>query len=368
MNLIDLGWNSFFEKHFEKFKNQNLIPARVAQQHRNIYFVYSQKGELKARITGKMRHSADSKAFLPAVGDWVAVQPQPGETKATIHAIFPRKSWFSRKAVLSGGMPDTGGKTEEQVLAANVDTVFLVSGLDQDFNLRRIERYLTVAWESGAAPVIVLNKTDLCSDLDEKILEVESVAFDIPILPISATENQKLDSLKQYLGQGKTAVLLGSSGVGKSTIINSLLGAERLKVRPVREYDSRGRHTTSFREMILLPGRGILIDTPGMRELSIWSDQEGLKRTFDDIEKLAPLCRFRDCSHQEEPGCAVQKALEDGTLDLKRYKNYIKLQKELKHLALRKDEKARRKSERAFDKKIRQRLQMMKKINKNGKL
>ena len=368
MNLIDLGWNNFFEGHFEQFKNQGLVPARIAREHKDLYFIYCQYGELSARISGKMRHKIISRADLPAVGDWVAVQPRPDEHKATILALLPRKTMFSRKAVLSGGMPDTGGKTEQQVLSANVDTVFLVCGLDADFNLRRIERYLSVAWDSGASPVIVLNKIDLCTDVNEKVAEVEAIAFGVPIHPISATKNQGLENLQKYLSRGKTAVLLGSSGVGKSSIINKMLGVESLKVREVRAYDSRGRHTTAYRQMILLPDGGIVIDTPGMRELALWDNEEGIERTFSDIAELALRCRFRDCSHQNEPGCAVQEALKDGTLNANRYRNYIKLQKELKHLALRQDTKARRKAERSFDKKIRQRLKAQREIEGKEKL
>jgi len=368
MNLIDLGWNKFFERHFEQFRNQGLVPARIAREHKGLYFIFSQYGELSARISGKLRHNIKSRAELPAVGDWVAVQPRPDEHKATILALLPRKSLFSRKAVLSGGMPDSGGKTEQQVLSANVDTVFLVCGLDADFNPRRIERYLTVAWDSGASPVIVLNKIDLCMDIKDKVAEVESVAFSVPIHPVSATKNQGLENIQKYLSRGKTAVLLGSSGVGKSSIINKMLGQENLKVREVRAYDSRGRHTTASRQMILLPDGGIVIDTPGMRELALWDNEEGIERTFSDIAELAHGCRFRDCSHQNEPGCAVQQALKAGTLNPNRYSNYIKLQKELKHLALRQDTKARRSSERSFDKKIRQRLKVQREIEGKGKL
>lgn len=368
MNLIDLGWNNFFEGHFEHFRNQGLAPARIAREHKDLYFVYSQYGELSARISGKLRHSIKSRADLPAVGDWVAIQPRPDEHKATILALLPRKSKFSRKAVLSGGMPDSGGKTEQQILSVNVDTAFLVCGLDTDFNLRRIERYLAVTWDSGASPVIVLNKTDLCSDINEKIAEVESIAFGVPIHPVSATKNQGLENIQKHLSKGKTAVLLGSSGVGKSSIINKMLGEESLKVGEVRAYDSRGRHTTAYRQMILLPEGGIVIDTPGMRELALWDNEEGIERTFSDIAELALGCRFRDCSHQGEPGCAVQQALKDGTLNPNRYKNYLKLQKELKHLALRQDTKARRRAERSFDKKIRQRLKVQREIEGKEKL
>ncbi|MGB7062752.1 MAG: ribosome small subunit-dependent GTPase A [Candidatus Zixiibacteriota bacterium] len=350
MNIMELGWNSFFEQHFGQFKRQGLKPGRVAREHKQRYAVYSQHGELIAEVSGKIRHAARSRSDFPAVGDWVAVAARLHERRATIQALLPRTSSFSRKAVLSGGMPDTGGKIEEQVLATNVDTVFLVCGLDGDFNLRRIERYLTVAWDSGANPVVVLNKSDLCSDVEAYIKEAESCAFGVPIRPMSAVENEGVNALREYLDVGKTAVFLGSSGVGKSALINSLLGIEHLKVAAVRESDGRGRHTTAVREMILVPTGGVVIDTPGMRELAAWGDDEGLKKTFDDIEQLAAQCRFRDCSHQHEPGCAVQEALEQGTLDAGRMRSYSKLSKELKYLAIRKDQRARLDNERIWKK------------------
>jgi ribosome biogenesis GTPase len=350
MNLIELGWNSFFEQHFKQFKRQSLEPGRVAREHRQRYVVYSEHGELTAEVSGKIRHAARSRGDFPAVGDWVGVSARPQEGKATIQALLPRRSSFSRKAVLSGGMPDTGGKTEEQVLATNVDTVFLVSGLDGDFNPRRIERYLAVAWDSGADPVVLLNKSDLCSDVGAHVRQAESCAFGVPIHVLSAVKNDGLGALDAHLVAGKTAVFLGSSGVGKSTLINSLLGDGRLKVGAVREYDGRGRHTTAGREMILLPTGGIVIDTPGMRELALWDDEEGLAKTFEDIERLAEGCRFRDCSHQHEPGCAVQEALEDGSLDHGRFRSYTRLRKELRHLAVRKDQRARLGDERIWKK------------------
>jgi ribosome biogenesis GTPase len=350
MNIMELGWDRFFEGHFEQFKKQGLKPARVAREHKDRYTVYGQEGELVSEASGKLRHRANSRADFPAVGDWVVVAVRSEERRATIYALLPRKSSFSRKAVLSGGMPDTGGKTDEQVLAANVDTVFLVSGLDGDFNPRRIERYLSVAWDSGAEPVILLNKSDLCPNVEAYVKEAESCAFGVPIHPLSAVRQEGLEALSEYLGVGKTAVFLGSSGVGKSTLINSLLGIERLKVGAVREYDGRGRHTTAGREMILLPTGGVVIDTPGMRELSMWDDDEGLKRTFDDVEQLAARCRFRDCSHQHEPGCAVQDALKDGSLDRGRFRSYVKLRKELAYLAVRKDQWARRENEKRWKK------------------
>ncbi len=341
MNVTDLGWNGFFEQHFEPFRNQGLVPARVAQEHRHRYVVYCEKGQMQAEVSGKFRHEAGSREGFPAVGDWVAVSTRPAEPKAIINAILPRRSCFSRKAVLSGGMPDTGGRTEQQVLAANLDVVFLVSGLDGEFNLRRIERYLSVAWESGTTPVVMLNKADACDDVERHVREAASIAPGVPVHTISAAKNQGLEVFQQYLSSGKTGAFLGSSGVGKSTIINALLGAERLRVTPVRDYDRKGRHTTSGRELFVLPSGGMVIDTPGMRELAMWNDQDGLSRTFDDVEELARGCRFRNCKHQGEPGCAVEQAMDEGLLDAKRLHNYLKLKKELAHLAVRKAQRAR---------------------------
>jgi ribosome biogenesis GTPase len=341
MNLENLGWNEFFSRHFENYPDSGLAPARVSCERRNDYMVLCNHGAFTAELSGRMRHMANSLVELPAVGDWVAMRPRLEEKKATIHAVLPRKSSFSRKAILSGGMPDTGGRAEEQVLAANIDTVFIVCGLDNDFNLRRIERYVAIAWGSGTTPVIVLNKVDLCSDVAERIGEVEDVAPGVPAYPVSAVKNEGLEVFQQYLVPGRTAVLLGSSGVGKSTIINSMLGEERLKVRAVRENDGRGRHTTTHREMIFLPGGGIIIDTPGLREIQSWSDEQGVRRTFEDVEALAEQCRFRDCRHEREPGCAVRQAIENGILSAERYRSYVKLRKELDHLTVRKDQRAR---------------------------
>ena len=359
MNLADLGWNGFFDQHFERFRNQGFVPARIVCEHRRIYTVYTEHGELAAEVSGRFRHTAESRSDFPTTGDWVVVKAQREQGRTIIHALLPRKSSFSRKAVLRADHRGPG-KTEEQVLVANVDTVFLVSGLDRDFNLRRIERYLTLAWDSGATPVIVLNKADVCEDVEAYVQEVDSIAFGIPIHPVSAITHQGLDALRAYLRHGQTVAMLGSSGVGKSTLINSLLGTERQQIGAVRESDGRGRHITMQRELILLPGGGLIIDNPGLRELQLWGDEEGLKGTFADIEELAGLCRFRDCRHEREPGCAIQQALREGTLNPGRWQSYLKLKKELQFLAIRQDQKARL-AEKAKWKKI---SQWSKRMNK----
>ncbi|MBD2775088.1 ribosome small subunit-dependent GTPase A [Iningainema tapete] len=328
MNLQSLGWSDFFASSFEPYRQQGFTVGRVAIEHRNTYILYSKQGEVSAEVSGKLRHQARERQDFPAVGDWVVIRAK-SEERAIIHEILPRKSKFSRKTV--------GAKTEEQIVATNVDTVFLVSGLDGDFNPRRIERYLILAWDSGAYPVIVLNKADLCNNLEDCLAEVEAVALGVPIIVLSAANNQGLDALTPYLKLGQTVALLGSSGVGKSTITNQLMGEAVQAVQSVRLHDDRGKHTTTYRELILLPHSGLIMDTPGMREIQIWAGDESLQETFADIEELAQQCRFRDCQHFREPGCAVQQSLVEGRLDYSRFLNYQKLQKEMNYLTRKQD-------------------------------
>lgn len=363
MNLKQLGWNADFASSFDRYVNAshaaNYIAGRVAIEHRGAYILYTEQGELSAEVSGKFRHQTANSQDFPAVGDWVIIQARATEQRATIHQVLPRQSKFSRQVV--------GGKTEEQIVAANVDTVFLVSGLDDNFNLRRIERYLLMAWESGATPIIVLNKADLCQNLEQCVATVESVAMGVPIVVLSAIQanqtgrEQQTDhsdhsdypdhypdhpdqrgmaALAMYLQPGKTIALLGSSGVGKSTITNQLLGQAKQVVRSVRATDSKGRHTTTHRELLLLPQGGLIIDTPGMREIQAWAEEDSLQETFADIEALASQCRFRDCQHEHEPGCAVQAAIDQGTLDHSRLLNYQKLNRELDYLSRKQDDRA----------------------------
>jgi len=329
--LRALGWNDAFAQQFAPYAAEGYSVGRIALEHKHLYRIYTEQGELLGEIAGKMRFTASGRDDYPAVGDWVVIRPRLEEKKATIHAILPRTSKFSRKVA--------GETMEEQIVAANVDTVFLVNALNNDFNLRRIERYLILAWESGATPVLILSKADLCDDIDQKVAEVESVAFGVPIHVISSEQHQGLDAIQPYLREGTTIALLGSSGVGKSTLINRLYGDDRQKVKEVREGDDRGRHTTTHREMILLPNGGLVIDTPGMRELQLWDADEGFQDAFEDIESLAADCRFRDCTHGKEPGCAVKAAIKNGSLNPERYANYLKLQRELAYLARKEDVK-----------------------------
>jgi ribosome biogenesis GTPase len=335
MSLHSIGWTERLETAFAPYRAQALEPARVAREERGRYQLLFDERESAGELAGRLRHEARSRADLPAVGDWVAVRPHA--TGAVIVAVLPRASAFMRKVA--------GETTEEQVVAANVDTVFLVSGLDLDFNPRRIERYLAAAWESGAEPVVVLNKADLAGDPEARTAEVEAIAPGTPVVTVSARERRGLDALAPWLGAGRTVALLGSSGVGKSTLINALLGEERQATGPVREDDSRGRHTTTHRELVALPAGALLLDTPGMRELQLWGDEAGLAEAFSDIAALAAECRFRDCGHAEEPGCAVRAAVERGALDAGRLASWHKLQRELRWLATRQDARARAEAE-----------------------
>ena len=303
----------------------------MAVEHRSEYVIYTEHGELRAELAGRLRHGDEH----PAVGDWVAVALRPSEGRATIHAVLPRRSAFTRKVAWA--------ETKPQVVAANVDVVFVVCGLDANYNVRRIERYLTLAWESGAQPVVLLTKADLCDDVDPRVFEVESIAFGVPVHAVSAPHGDGLETVRSYVPAGRTAALLGSSGVGKSTLVNALVGEELLATQGLRD-DGRGRHTTSHRQLVPLPEGGLVLDTPGMRELQLWDADEGMQAAFADVDALAAQCRFADCAHREEPGCAVRAALAGGTLDVERFESWGKLQRELERLARKQDARARSES------------------------
>jgi ribosome biogenesis GTPase len=330
-DLDALGWRRVVEA-FAPYAADHLIPGRVALEHTHIYRVLTADGERLARVSGRLRHQARSRADFPAVGDWVALEPAAHRGDARIRAVLPRFSRFSRRGA--------GDETEEQIVAANIDTVFIVAGLDDNFNPRRIERYLLVARDSGAAPVVVLNKADLVADPTAFIEDVRALAPGVPVHAVSCRVEGGVEPLRSHLRFGETGALLGSSGVGKSSIVNALIGRELLHTREVRAADSKGRHTTTGRQLVRLPGEGVLIDTPGMRELQLWETGTALGGTFADVEERAAECRFRDCRHKSEPGCAVRAAVEAGEIPQARLEGFHKLQDEQAFQARQQDQRA----------------------------
>jgi ribosome biogenesis GTPase len=327
LKLQDLGWDAFFADAFEPYEQDNLIPARVAARHHGPCELLTELGRLGGIPSGKLEETG-----LPVVGDWVAVRPLEGERKAVIEAVLTRRTSFTRK--------EAWRRAVEQVVASNIDTVFIVTAFGGDLNPRRLERYLTAAWDSGATPVIVVNKSDLAADPVAELAAVEGVAVGVPVHAVSAVTLEGLDVLEALLEPGRTVVLLGSSGVGKSTLINHFAGREVLATAETSA-EGRGRHTTSHRELVPLASGALLLDTPGMREFQLWADEAVLDTTFGEISELAAGCQFNDCSHEHEPGCAVQAGLADGTIDEDRFESYRKLQRELRALEIRKDARLR---------------------------
>ena len=319
-NLINIKKYGFSESFSNGILQDNqLTPARILSQEKGFYRIISDKGKKLAEVSGKFQFQTTVSSDYSAVGDFVLVNWNESGNSAIIESLLPRKSAFIRKAA--------GGSQQEQVVAANIDIVFLCMALNNDFNLRRMERYISIAWDSGAMPVVVLTKSDLCDDLEQKLAEVSTIAFGVDVLVTTSTEENGYEELLPFISEGKTIAFIGSSGVGKSTLINRLLGKELLKTNGLRN-DDKGRHTTTHRELFLLPSGGMVIDTPGMREFGMWDNDTGIERTFMDIEQLAAQCKFRNCTHTNEPGCAIQKALTTGKLEINRWQSYQKLKAE----------------------------------------
>lgn len=330
--LIRLGWSSFFSAAFDALGDAAFVPARVVEEHRDAFVVAAACGELRADVAGKLRHDAAGREALPAVGDWVAVEARGAEKRATIRRVLPRRGALVRKAA--------GTKIDVQIVAANLDVVFVVASANLDFNAARLARYLSAAWESGGEPVVLVAKADLAADVDAFVAEAESVALGAPVHAVSAVDGRGLDAIAAYLQPGRTLAFVGSSGVGKSTLINRLLGEERLATSPIREHDQTGMHTTTSRRLVALPGGALVVDTPGMRELGLWDADDGVAAAFADVAEAAERCRFRDCGHDAEPGCAVLAAIDDGSLARDRLEQWRRLKRELAFVHRKQDVRA----------------------------
>jgi len=325
MGLTRLGWNAGRDAQFAPYLAKGFIPARVAVEDKHFYRVWTADAELTAQVTGKFIHeSRHDHSVLPKVGDWVAIKLVPNEEKAAVQAVLPRTTQITRKT--------SGRNTSAQILATNIETVFLVAAADPTFNTARLERMLVMGRESGARPVVILNKIDLCDDLETRLAEATQAAGDALVLAVCALTGRGMIKLSAQIKKGDTVAFIGTSGVGKSSLINRLYGEDLMPTVEVRTQDAKGRHTTSWREMIFLPEGGVVIDTPGMREFHLWGASEGTKETFPEIEALAAGCHFRDCTHTKEKDCAVLAALAAGTLSHERHESFVKLQREISYL------------------------------------
>lgn len=319
MDLKTLGWDLYKKSLIEDIDEKKV--ARVAVENRGGYLLYAEIGELEGIIQGKFMRSAKSEVDYPKVGDWVLIEKLQGEAKAIIKSVLPRLTKISRKRA--------GEDVAEQIISANVDIAFVVQGLDGDFNIGRMERYVAMAKEGGCEPIILMNKCDLITDAELKLGEVEKLLPGVKVFLVSAKSNAGVEKVRSLISIGTSVVFVGSSGAGKSTLVNALLGTERQKTDEIRLDDSKGRHTTTKRELIVLPTGGVLIDTPGMRELGLWASESALREAFEDIEVFAHQCKFNDCDHQFDKGCAVTQALKNGLITIQRYQSYLKLKKSL---------------------------------------
>lgn len=354
--LKKYGLTDFYEQEAALYNG--LFLARIAEQHRDLYKVIGEQGELNASVSGKLAYSAGNQLNYPAVGDWVMIDRIDGAAgNAIIHHVLRRKSMLARQAA--------GTAKAEQAIAANIDTIFICMSLNADFNLRRIERYLTIAWDSMAIPVIILTKADLCENLQQKMNELFSVSMGVDVVACSSENGYGYQEINAHIRQGKTIAFVGSSGVGKSTIINHLMGRDVLATKEIREDDDKGRHTTTYRQLLLLPNGGIVIDTPGMRELQIFTGN--LSKSFEDIEEIAAGCKYSDCSHGTEPGCMVRKAIEDGLLSEERFKSYQKLQREISYDGLNSRQLENEKISRMFGSKAEMKQTLKRFKDRNGR-
>lgn len=346
MELSDIGWNKNIQNNYQKLRIDNVLLGRVIFHSGKQYKIITTTGELIANLSSSVINSIKNKSELPSVGDWVCLQKIDELRPYIIVKVIPRFNKLSRKV--------SGVKSEEQIIASNIDTVFIVTSADQDFNIRRLERYLTVINEIGAQSIIILNKIDISDNFNQYITEIKNNLPNVTHLTISAKTSENIGEIMKFIKPGNTIVLVGSSGVGKSTIINNLLGYKRQLVGEIREKDSKGRHITTSRELIILPNGGLIIDNPGIRELQLWSSNIGISKTFEDIEKLSLQCRFSDCNHDTEPGCAIKNAIEQGELSLDRVDSYKKLLGEQEYLNNRRNTYERRKKDKKLGKIFRQ--------------
>lgn len=330
VSLAELGWTDERERDFAPLAAAGLAPGRVVLEHNHVFRILTAAGEVLAESAGAMKHKAEGRQALPVVGDWVAVRLDAAGARSQIREVLTRRSWFSRKAA--------GRDTVEQIVAANIDTVFIVFGLDSPVNTRSIERYLVVASRSRAEPVVVLNKADLVDRVDDAVSDARAAAGATPVRVVSTKTGRGLSDFDAYLAPGRTVALIGPSGVGKSSIVNRLVGRDMLAIGDVREWDHRGRHTSVHRQLVVRDAGGLIIDTPGMRELQLW-DTDAVGDAFDDIGAVATTCRFRDCRHDREPGCAVKLAVDTGTLTAERYASFLKLQAEQEDVARKREDR-----------------------------